>query len=224
MSVALSWSGGKDAAWTLELLRQGGVEVASLVTTVTREFDRVAIHGVRRTIVRQQAAVLGLPLIEVELPYPCSNDLYEFAFGSALRNLKNRFGVSGVAFGDLFLRDVRAYRERLLEPLGLEPLFPLWGIRTDLLIRNMIRSGLVAHIVALDPARVPARFAGWAIDRRLVDELPAAVDPCGENGEFHTLVTDGPMFPAPITVYPGEVVEREGMVYADFRLTRNIDE
>ena len=223
MSLALAWSTGKDAAWTLHLLRDQGAEVSVLVTTVAREFDRVSGHGVRRTVLRQQAARLDLPLIEVELPTPCSDELYQFAFGSALGDLKTRFGVEEVAFGDLFLADVRQYRERLLRPLGLEAIFPLWGIRSDLLIRNMLRAGVVAHVAALDPAKVPQQYAGWAIDRRFVDELPAAVDPCGENGEFHTLVTDGPMFPTPLEVFPGEVVERDGMLYADFTLSRDVD-
>lgn len=224
MSWALSWSTGKDAAWTLHLLRERGEDVSVLITTVTRDFDRVSIHGVRREVLRQQAAVLGLPLIEVELPWPCSNELYQFGFEAALRDVRDRLGVTRVAFGDLFLPDVRHYREELVKPLGLEPVFPLWGIRTDLLVRNMLRAGVVAHIVSLDPTRVPPRFAGWAIDRRLLDELPPTVDPCGENGEFHTLVTDGPMFAEAIPIHPGETIERDGVVYSDFTLSPGIDE
>ena len=203
---------------TLHLLRKQRINVVALVSTVTRETDRVTTHGVRRAVLRQQAAMVNLPLIEVELPSPCSNEMYEFAVGSALKGLKAREGITGVAFGDLFLTDVRKYRERLLAPLVLDAVFPLWGIRTDLLIRGMLREGMVAHIASLDPARVPARFAGWAIDRRLLDELPATVDPCGENGEFHTVVSDGPMFDAPLDLQAGEIVERDGIVYCDFTL------
>ena len=223
MTLALSWSTGKDAAWTLYLLRKQRIDVAALVCTVTREFDRVAIHGVRRAVLRQQAARVGLPLIEIELPWPCSNEMYEFAVGEALKGLEAREGITGVAFGDLFLADVRKYREQMLAPLGLDAVFPLWGIRTDLLIRSMLREGVVAHIASLDPARVPARFAGWAIDRRLLDELPANVDPCGENGEFHTVVSDGPMFETPIDLVAGEIVEREGVIYCDFTLGAAIE-
>ena len=223
MTLALSWSTGKDAAWTLHLLRKQRIDVTVLVSTVTREFDRVAIHGVRRTVLRQQAAQVGLPLVEVELPWPCSNEMYQFAMGEALKGLKAREGITGVAFGDLFLADVRKYREEMLRPTGLDPVFPLWGIRTDLLIRSMLREGVVAHVAALDPAKVPARFAGWAIDRRLLDELPRTVDPCGENGEFHTVVSDGPMFEAPLALEAGEIVEREGIVYCDFTLGSAIE-
>ena len=216
MTIALAWSTGKDSAWCLHLLRQQRREVVALITTVTREFDRVAVHGIRRSVLRHQAAMVGLPLYEVEIPYPCSNDFYEFAFAGTLRTLQQQLGITGVAFGDLFLADVRAYRERLLEPLGLVPEFPLWGMRTDLLIRNMLRAGVVANVASLDPGKVPPRFAGWAIDRTFLGALAPEVDPCGENGEFHTVVSDGPMFQAPLKLTAGEVVEREGMIYADF--------
>ena len=218
MAIALAWSTGKDSAWSLHLLRQQRRDVAALISTVTRDFDRVAVHGIRRSVLRHQAAMVGLPLYEVELPHPCSNEFYEFAFAETLRNVEEQIGITGVAFGDLFLADVRAYRERMLEPLGLVPEFPLWGMRTDLLIRNMLRAGVVAQVACLDPAKVPPRFAGWAIDRDFLDALPPGVDPCGENGEFHTVVSDGPMFSAPVRLIPGDVIEREGMVYADFTL------
>lgn len=224
MAIALAWSTGKDAAWSLHLLREQRREVAALITTVTRDFDRVAIHGVRRSVLRHQAALVGLPLFEVELPYPCTNEFYEFAFAGTLRQVAEQTGITGVAFGDLFLSDVRAYREQLLEPLGLVPEFPLWGSRTDLLIRNMLRAGVVAHVASLDPTKVPSRFAGWAIDRTFLEALPPDVDPCGERGEFHTIVSDGPMFQSPLRLIPGEVVEREGIVYADFTLNAPVVE
>ncbi len=224
MAIALAWSTGKDAAWSLHVLRQQRREVAALITTVTRDFDRVAIHGVRRSVLRQQAALVGLPLFEVELPHPCSNEFYEFAVAGTLRQLQEQTGITGVAFGDIFLADVRTYRERLLEPLGLAAEFPLWGSRTDLLIRNMLRAGVVAQVASLDPAKVPPRFAGWAIDRTFLEALPPGVDPCGERGEFHTIISDGPMFQSPLRLIPGEVVERDGIVYADFTLNAPVVE
>lgn len=220
MTVALSWSSGKDAAWALHLLRQQGVDVSALVTTITREFDRVAMHGVRRSVLRQQAAQVDLPLVEVELPWPCSNEMYEFALSASLANLKEREGITAVAFGDLYLADVRAYRERMLKPFGLDALFPLWGIRTDLLAQRMLRAGVEAFVAVLDPSKLDRSYAGAQWTEAMIRSLPATVDPCGENGEFHTIVTDGPMFASPITVYPGEVVERDGFVFADFDTIR----
>jgi len=218
MSIVLSWSTGKDAAWALHQLRLEGRRVAALLTTVTRPFDRVAIHGVRRSIAREQAARAGLPLIEVELPWPCSNEMYEFAVSAALRDLARWRGATTVAFGDLFLADVRAYRERLLAPLGLTPEFPLWGMRTDLLAERMLREGVAARVASLDPTRMSRSLAGAGWDERFLQGLPHDVDPCGERGEFHTVVTAGPMFAEPITLYPGRTVERDGFVYADFTL------
>ena len=218
MAIALAWSTGKDSAWALHLLRQQRREVAALISTVTRDFDRVAVHGIRRSVLRHQAAMVGLPLYEVELPHPCSNEFYQFAMTSTLQSMAEQIGITGVAFGDIFLADVRAYRERMLEPLGLVTEFPLWGMRTDLLVRNMLRAGVVAQVACLDPLKVPPRFAGWAIDRAFLNALPPGGDPCGENGEFHTVVSDGPMFQVPLRLVPGEVIERDGMVYADFTL------
>jgi len=217
-TVILSWSTGKDAAWTLHLLRQQDRQVAALLTTVTRTFDRVAIHGVRRSVARQQAARAGLPLVEVELPWPCSNEMYEFAISAALHDLAGRTGAGAVAFGDLFLEDVRAYRERLLRPLGLTAEFPLWGMRTDLLAERMLRAGIAGRVASLDPTKLDRSLAGAAWDERFVLDLPSSVDPCGERGEFHTVVTAGPMFSEPCALVPGKVVERDGFVYADFRL------
>lgn len=220
--VALAWSGGKDSAWALHELRRRGRGVAALVTTVTRGLDRTAGHGVRRGLVRRQAACLDLPLVEVEVPSPCSNELYEFAWGSALAELRVRAGIEGVAFGDLFLRDLREWRERTLAPLGLLAEFPLWGMRSDLLSEAMTRAGLEARVVCLDPARVDRQWAGAAWDRDFLAALPPDVDPCGERGEFHTFVTAGPMFPKRIPVEAGEVEERDGLVYADLTLPSHL--
>lgn len=222
MNVALSWSSGKDAAWALHLLRQQGADVSVLVTTITREFDRVAMHGIRRSVVRRQAALVDLPLVEVELPWPCSNEMYEFAFSSTLAGLKEREGIGAVAFGDLYLADVRAYRERMLAPLGLEATFPLWGMRTDLLAQRMLRSGVEAFVAVLDPDKVDRRYAGARWDASMIASLPPSVDPCGERGEFHTVITGGPMFAATLPLYPGEVVSREGFVFADFDVVAEV--
>lgn len=213
--LVLSWSGGKDSAWALHALRRRGREVVSLITTVTRDADRVAIHGVRRTLVRQQAAYADLPLVEVELPTPCSNEVYLFAWGSALVELRARTGIDAVGFGDLFLAEIREWREQALAPLGLRAEFPLWGMRTDLLGESMLAEGLTARIACLDPARLRREWAGAPWDRTFLTALPPNVDPCGERGEFHTFVTGGPMFTRSIAVEPGQVVERDGMVYRD---------
>jgi uncharacterized protein (TIGR00290 family) len=223
MSLALSWSSGKDAAWTLHLLGQQGVDVSVLVTTVVAEFDRVSMHGVRRRVVRQQAALVDLPLVEVVLPWPCSNEMYQFALSATLADLKEREGITGVAFGDLFLSDVRAYRERMLGPLGLKAEFPLWGIRTELLAERMIRAGVEAFIAVVDPKKLDRSIAGARWTKALIRGFPPSVDPCGENGEFHTVVSDGPMFASPMPIYGGEVVEREGFVYADFDIRPDLD-
>jgi len=224
MSLALSWSGGKDAAWALHLLRQQGEDVAALVTTVIQGQDRITTHRVRRAVIRQQAALVDLPLLEIELPWPCGDELYSFAVGAALADLKRREGIEAVAFGDLFLADLRRFRERLLEPIGLAAAFPLWGMRTDLLAQRLLRAGVEARIVCLDPARVDRRWAGASWDAAFVRRLPPEVDPCGEKGEFHTLVTGGPMFAAPLVVYQREVFEIEGSCCADFTLTPTLDE
>ncbi len=223
MALALSWSSGKDAAWTLHQLRRRGADVRVLVTTITRDFERVAIHGVRRSLLRRQAMLAGLPLIEVELPFPCSNGMYEFAMGQTLSDLAAREGITAMAFGDLFLEDVRAYRERLLAPHGLRAEFPLWGTRTDLLARQMLRAGIEARIASLDPARVDPAWAGRPWDEAFLDGVPPAVDPCGERGEFHTFVTAGPMFSGPLEAATGEVVERDGVVFADFTVPSLVD-
>lgn len=214
--VALSWSGGKDAAWALHRLRATpGLEVVALVTTVVPAFDRVAMHGVRVELLRAQAHAADVPLVEVPLSWPSTNDEYEGRVGAALAALRAERGVTHVAFGDLFLEDVRSYRERMLAGSGLTPLFPLWLEPTRPLVDAMLAAGLEARIVCLDPARVGRELAGRQIDAALLAGLPASVDPCGERGEFHTFVTAGPMLREPVAVAPGEIVDREGFVYAD---------
>ncbi|MCW3051871.1 MAG: uncharacterized protein JWN14_1041 [Chthonomonadales bacterium] len=214
----LSWSTGKDAAWSLHQLRQAGeVEVVALVTTTNRAFERVAMHAVRQTLLEKQAEAAGLPLVVVPLPWPCTNAQYEEAMQSALVEAIARFDTTHIAFGDLYLEEVRAYRERLLEPLGLLPLFPLWGLPTGVLAQEMIAGGLEAKITCIDPRRLHASFAGRSFDTTLLADLPPDVDQCGEGGEFHTCVVAGPMFAEPIPVVVGEVVERDGFVFADLR-------
>lgn len=214
-AALLSWSSGKDSAFALhEVRRAGDVEVVGLLTTVTKAFDRVSMHAVRTELLRRQAAVARLPLIVVEIPSPCSNEEYEAAVGSALRAAKHD-GVTQVVYGDLFLEDVRAYREAQLGPLGLTPVFPLWLRETRQLARDMVASGLSARLTCVDPRVLDRKFAGRVFDETLLAELPDTVDPCGERGEFHTFVTHGPMFSEPIDVAVGEVVERDGFVFAD---------
>jgi uncharacterized protein (TIGR00290 family) len=190
-------------------------EVVALVTTVVPEFDRVAMHGIRASLLRAQAAATGLPLLEVALPWPCSNERYEAAFAEALDAARTRWGVTHVAFGDLFLTEIRAYREALLARVGLTPVFPIWGLPTEPLLGTMLQSGVRARIVCLDPSRVGRELAGRELDAELAARLPAEVDRCGERGEFHTFVTAGPMLRHQIAVQPGQIVERNGFVFAD---------
>lgn len=214
--ILMSWSSGKDSAWALNLLRQDrDIDVVALLTTFNEEAGRVAMHGVRHRIVELQAHAAGLPLIAVDLPYPCSNAEYEVAMSSALDNAVDRCDVEAVAFGDLHLEDVRTYREKQLSMTGLDPLFPLWGQPTDALAREMIEGGLRAIITCVDPKQMPSAFAGADFDAALLDSLPAGVDPCGENGEFHTVVTAGPVFEVPLDVVVGDVVARDGFIFAD---------
>ena len=211
----VSWSSGKDSAWALHVLRQrDDIEVVGLLTTINKHFERVAMHGVRRALVQSQAEAAGLQLWEVPLPWPCSNQEYEQVMaGVCAKAIEN--GITAVAFGDLFLEDVRKYREDQMKRAGLEPIFPTWGRNTRELLEKMLAAGLRARIVCLDPSKVPAEFAGRDMDIRCMEELPAGVDPCGENGEFHTFVYDGPMFACPIAIEGGEIVTRDGFVYAD---------
>ncbi len=214
-NILLSWSSGKDSVWTLHLLsRRNDVRIAALVTTFNSAANRVAMHAVRRSLVQAQAERVGLPLWPVELPWPCSNAQYEEIMRTVYRRAVAE-GIVAVAFGDLFLEDIRAYRERQLEGTGLEPLFPLWRIPTDQLAREMIAAGVKAKITCVDPTKLDKSFAGRDFDLALIESLPGQIDPCGENGEFHTFVHDAPVFDRPIDVQTGEVVERDGFVFAD---------
>ena len=211
----LSWSSGKDSAWALHALRgQGEVEIVGLLTTINRDAGRVAMHAVRESLLEAQAAVAGVPLVKVYIPSPCANEEYERAMGEAMAQARS-VGVTRVAFGDLFLEDVRQYRETKLAGSGIEPLFPLWGLETAELARTMVGAGLCAYLTCVDPKQLSPRFAGRAFDSDLLAELPQSVDPCGERGEFHTFACAGPMFAAPIPVTLGEVVERDGFVFTD---------
>ena len=213
--VLLSWSSGKDSVWALHLLRQQpDIEVVALLTSFNSAAGRVAMHAVRRALVDAQAARTGIPQWSVDLPWPCSNAEYEERMrGVCQRALAE--GITAVAFGDLFLQDIRDYRERQLQGTGLEPLFPVWQIPTAKLARDMIAAGVKAKITCVDPAQVDRTFAGRDFDQALLDSLPPGVDPCGENGEFHTFVYDAPVFSNPIDVRMGEIVERDGFVFAD---------
>jgi uncharacterized protein (TIGR00290 family) len=215
LRVALSWSSGKDSAWSLHLLRRdSSIEVVALVTTLNEQFDRVAMHAVRRELLELQAESLGVPLWTIPLPWPCSNEEYELRM-SALCDRALRANVDAMAFGDLFLADIRAYREKQLKGTALELLFPLWQTPTAELARTMIASGLRAKITCIDPKLVPKEFAGRDFDAQFLADLPPNVDPCGENGEFHSFVYDGPGFQKPLPVKVVEILERDGFVFAD---------
>lgn len=211
----LWWSSGKDSSWALHrLLADANYQVDALVTTFNVVADRVAMHAVRSQLVRAQAQALGIDLRVVEIPHPCPNGVYEAEAGKLIR-LAEAQGVTHMAFGDLYLEDVRVYREKLLENSSIEPVFPLWGLDTAELATTMIDGGVRACLTCVDPRVLDPSFAGRAYDRSLLDDLPAAVDPCGENGEFHTFVYDAPDFAAPLPVQTGEIVTREGFVFAD---------
>ena len=216
--VLLSWSSGKDSAWTLHVLRRdSSIEICGLLTTLNSEFDRVAMHGVRHAVLEAQAAATGLPLWIVPLPWPCPNEVYEQRMAETCQRAVAE-KIDAVAFGDLFLEDVRDYRVRQLAPTGLEPLFPLWQIPTDALARAMIAGGLRARVSCVDTKQLPAAFAGREFDLELLRDLPSSADPCGERGEFHTCVYAGPMFRAPLHITTGEIVMRDGFTFADFTM------
>jgi uncharacterized protein (TIGR00290 family) len=213
--ILLSWSSGKDSAWSLHLLRQSAeYEVAGLLTTFNESAGRVAMHAVRRELVERQAAAAGLPLWSVPLPWPCPNGAYESLMAQACAKAVAE-GIAGIAFGDLFLEDVRAYREQQLQGTGLEPIFPLWGLPTPELARAMIGSGTRARLTCVDTEKLAPSFVGREFDEALLASLPAEVDPCGERGEFHSFVYAGPMFRAAVPVSLGETVVRDQFVFAD---------
>ncbi len=216
MKAWLAWSSGKDSAWALHVLRAApAVEVVGLLTTVNEVYDRVAMHGVRRSLLQAQADALGLPLVVAPLPHPCPNETYERVMAGAVRRAREE-GIGAFAFGDLFLEDIRRYREDRLAGTGVRPLFPLWGRPTAELASEMIAGGLRARVVTVDPRHLSPAFAGREFDRGFLTDLPRSVDPCGENGEFHTFAWDGPMYSRPVALRAGAVVEREGFVFADF--------
>lgn len=211
----LSWSSGKDSAWALHKVRQEGqFDVVALLTTINHTHSRVAMHALRENLLEIQAAAAGLPLVRVFIPSPCSNDIYEQAMSVAMARAKAE-GIQHVIFGDLFLEDIRAYREEKLKQCGMAPVFPLWGLNTHQLAEDMIAAGLSAFLTCVDPRHLDRSFAGRRFDASLIADLPRRVDPCGENGEFHTFATAGPMFSAEIPVTAGEIVDRDGFVFAD---------
>ena len=211
----IAWSSGKDSAWALhEVRRAGDYDVVGALTTVTETFQRVSMHGVREEILFAQHEAIGLPSVIVPIPYPCPNEVYEARMAAALDEAK-RAGVTHVIFGDLFLEDVRAYREQKLAGTGIAPLFPLWRRPTDALAREMIAAGVETYLVCVDLKQLPKSFAGRRFDAALLAELPASADPCGEKGEFHSCVVAGPMFDRRIDVTVGETIERDGFAYTD---------
>jgi uncharacterized protein (TIGR00290 family) len=211
----LAWSSGKDSAWALHTVRQSGeFDVVALLTTVNRTYERVAMHAVRESLLEMQAAETVLPLVKVPIPSPCSNEVYEEAMSVAMTQARTE-GVRHIIFGDLFLEDIRAYRENKLAACGMIPAFPLWGKDTRRLAEEMLAGGLSAHLTCVDPRKLDRTFAGRRFDEVLLGALPSDVDPCGENGEFHTFASAGPMFRRAIPVTPGEIVERDGFVFAD---------
>ena len=213
----LCWSSGKDSAWTLHVLRQRQeVEVVGILTTINEVHNRVAMHAVRVSLLQAQAEAVGLPLWTVPIPSPCSNEQYEMAMKTAVQRALAA-GVTVMAFGDLFLEEVRRYRETQLAGTGLSPLFPIWGLSTPLLAREMLSAGLRARITCVDPKQIPSAFAGREFDETLLADLPAGADPCGERGEFHTFAYAGPMFRQPVPIQTGKIVTRDGFVFADLR-------
>jgi uncharacterized protein (TIGR00290 family) len=213
--ILLSWSGGKDSAWALHLLRQQRqYEVVAFLTSINQHFRRIAVHGYRESLLDQQAEATGLPVWKVDLPFPCTNVDYESRMAAIFSRASSE-GLHGIAFGDLFLEDIRAYRIQHLANTGLQPIFPVWGIPTAQLAQQMVATGLRAHLTCVDPRHLDRTFAGRTFNAQLLHDLPPTVDPCGERGEFHTFAFAGPMFSRSISVVPGEIVERDSFVYAD---------
>lgn len=214
----IAWSGGKDCTLALrEAHASPDLRVTGLLTTVTDEYDRISMHGVRRSLLHRQARALGLPLLEVPIPPDCPNTVYEERMAAAVAAAVDERGIGTIVYGDLFLADIREYRERQLAPLGVRPFFPLWGQDTHALARRFIDDGFRAIVCVVDPRQLDAEFVGRDYDHRFLDELPEGVDPCGENGEFHTFVHDGPLFDRAVSVERGEVVERGGFRFCDLR-------
>jgi uncharacterized protein (TIGR00290 family) len=215
--MVLSWSGGKDSALALWTMREQGIEPTALLTTVTEDYDRVSMHAVRRELLEAQAAAVGVPLVEVLIPAACVNEVYEERMAAALDS-PPLAGVEEFAFADLFLEDIRAYREERLAAVGRRASFPIWGRETGALARAFVDAGFEATLVCVDPRQIDPSFCGRAFDADLLRDLPESADPCGENGEFHTFVTAGPIFSAPVPVEHGETVERDGFVFHDLLL------
>jgi uncharacterized protein (TIGR00290 family) len=210
-----AWSSGKDSAWALHTVRESReFDVVALLTTVNRTHERVAMHAVRESLLEMQAIEANLPLVRVPIPSPCPNEIYQQAMDVAMAQARTE-GVRHVVFGDLFLEDVRAYREQKLAACGMIPVFPLWGRDTRILAEQMLAGGLIAHLTCVDPQKLDRTFAGRRFDQELLGALPRHVDPCGENGEFHTFASAGPMFRHRIPLALGEIVERDGFVFAD---------
>ena len=222
MKTLVSWSSGKDSAWTVHVLRQrGDVEIAGLLTTINEAAQRVAMHAVRVDVLQAQADALGLPLWQIPIPSPCPNDVYERVMAAAVQRAVAE-GFTQIAFGDLFLEDIRRYREEHLAGTGLTPLFPLFGADTPALAREMIAAGVRARITCLNPKILDRSFAGREFDAALLADLPPGVDPCAERGEFHTCAYDGPMFSRPVPIETGVTVERDGFVFTDLTIANQL--
>lgn len=218
IKTLISWSSGKDSAWTFHVLRQDpNIDIVGLFSTINEKFDRVAVHGVRVDLLKEQAQNLNVPLHLVPIPYPCNNGQYIAAMKSFIRKIKKQ-GIDSLAFGDLFLKNVREYREQLLKGTGVTPIFPIWGTSTKLLSRQMLSNGLKALIICINPKQIAPEFIGREYNQSFLDDLPENIDPCGENGEFHSFAFDGPMFRSPIEICLGEVVYRKGIYFKDLSL------
>lgn len=219
MRVVLSWSSGKDSAWTLYQLQQSkNIEIVGLLTTINSEFNRIAMHAVREELLDAQANAAELPLFKVPLPWPCSNIEYEAAIKSAFEDIRVAYDVTHIAYGDLFLEDVRQYRIGLMKDSNLAPLFPIWGLPTKELARTMVSSGLSAYLTCVDPKQLSSEFSGRQFNTEFLSTIDGSVDPCGENGEFHTYVYAGPMFKSEISIQVGETVNRDDFVFTDLML------